>query len=137
MDYNGTVDSANPAVSVHLLDKARIQNNLRVLSAWPLLKNEKKWWQSREDKIQYLLSCRNDQFRISAHSWNIEQSPETDITVRIIAEAEIPSPSSGQAHRCAPAVAKAMAGRLDDKCNHGKKLPRLAGTNSMRRNFPP
>jgi hypothetical protein len=65
MDYNGTVESADPTVTVCLLDKSRIESNLDLLRAWPLLKNDKKRWRSREEKIQYWLTCRNDLFDIS------------------------------------------------------------------------
>jgi hypothetical protein len=82
MDYNGTVDTAIPTVTVRLLEKNRIEQNLHVLRAWPLLKNERKWWNSREEKLQYWLSCRNDRMSMQPTSWQIENSFDIELEVR-------------------------------------------------------
>ncbi|MBI3986216.1 MAG: hypothetical protein HY343_04825 [Lentisphaerae bacterium] len=75
MDYNGNVDTANPIVTVHLLDLDRIRTNLALLRAWPLLKNEKKRWPSREARLQDILSSRNDLFCSQTMSLNLELNP--------------------------------------------------------------
>ncbi len=82
MDYNGTVETALPTVTVQLLDKGRIEQNLDLLRAWPLLKNEQKWWGSREEKLQCLLSCRNDKVSIPATSWQVDKASQIEVTVQ-------------------------------------------------------
>jgi hypothetical protein len=82
MDYNGTVETAVPTVTVQLLEKSRIEQHLHLLRAWPLLKNERKCWKSREEKLQYWLSCRNDQVYMHPTSWQIESTFEIEVEIR-------------------------------------------------------
>jgi hypothetical protein len=82
MDHNGTIETAIPPVTMKLLKKDRIEQNLPLLRAWPLLKNEKMWWRSREEKLQYWLSCRNDQVYMRPIKWQIEKNSDIEVEVR-------------------------------------------------------
>jgi hypothetical protein len=82
MDYNGTVDSAIPTIIVQLLEKSRIRHNLHILRALPLLKNERQWWSSREEKLQYCLSYRNDQLAMEPTLWEIENRSDIEVEIR-------------------------------------------------------
>ena len=75
MDYNGDLNTANPVVSVHLFDLDSFRAHLDIARAWPLLKNERKRWSSREARIQDILSCRNDLFSAQTMSLNLEDNP--------------------------------------------------------------
>ena len=75
MDYNGDLDTANPIVTVHLPDLPPSQSDLDALRAWPLLKNERKRWTTREDMIQECLTCRNYLFTARTMSLNLEENP--------------------------------------------------------------
>ena len=75
MDYNGDLDTANPIVTVHLLDLDAIRTHLALLRAWPLFKNEKKRWPSREARLQDILSSRNELFCAQTMSLNLELNP--------------------------------------------------------------
>jgi hypothetical protein len=62
MDFNGTLESAPQDVTLFLCDVAAIRSNRRVLMAWPLLTHERELWTSRQQKIDYFLSCANERY---------------------------------------------------------------------------
>lgn len=63
MDYDGSMASADPVVGVELFDPTWLQQHKEVAIAAPLRPNEAKHWRSAAARYQYLLSCRNRQFR--------------------------------------------------------------------------
>ena len=75
MDYNGDLDTANPIVTVHLVDLDNVRANLQLVLAWPLLKNERRRWASREALIHDTLASRNDLFTAQTMSLNLELNP--------------------------------------------------------------
>lgn len=66
MDYDGTIESADQHVRLQLLDPAAFRRNIAALRALPLLPHEREQWRSREEQIEYVLSCRNAEFEYSA-----------------------------------------------------------------------
>jgi hypothetical protein len=62
MDYNGTLDQAVDVVRLRLFDPAPTREHYDELLAWPLFTHERSRWKSRQDFLDDLLSCRNDQF---------------------------------------------------------------------------
>lgn len=64
MDYNGTIESANSIVEISLFDPTWMIDNKFNSLAWPLLKNEKLQWNSRDEKYKYMTSSNNLNFYI-------------------------------------------------------------------------
>jgi hypothetical protein len=62
MDYNGSLDAASPVVLFELFDDERMEANREELLAWPLLRNEKKKWKSRNEVFDYMSSSSNRSF---------------------------------------------------------------------------
>ena len=62
MDYDGSIASASPVVSITLFDPSVLVASLDLVKAWPLLPHERTKWRSREEVIKYLLSSRNPKF---------------------------------------------------------------------------
>ncbi len=62
MDYNGSIEAADQRVVLALYDVARARRRHKVMMAWPLLANERRRWTSRQERVDYLLSCRNENF---------------------------------------------------------------------------
>lgn len=65
MDYNGTIETADERVTLALFDPANMAKNRANLAAWPLLRHERSQWRSREGRLEYFLSTRNDLFVFS------------------------------------------------------------------------
>jgi hypothetical protein len=63
MDHSGTLDEARQDVTFVLFDPKRLRENIVLASASPLLPYEKTVWASRAQRIDYLLSCRNELYR--------------------------------------------------------------------------
>jgi hypothetical protein len=76
MDYSGTLESANDIVMLRLFDSTGIREHYDELLAWPLLPHEETRWPSRQQFLDYLLSCRNDQFTFSGITIRL---PETSL----------------------------------------------------------
>ena len=66
MDYDGTIESADQHVRLHLLDLAALRKNIAALRALPLLPHERTRWRSRDEQIEYALCCRNAEFEYVA-----------------------------------------------------------------------
>ena len=82
MDHNGTPESASPIVDLQLFDRSRFVASRELLLAWPLLKNERSRWRSREEWFDYYASCRNDQFTGPKVQVDLEKTPEFVFVVR-------------------------------------------------------
>ena len=81
MDYNGSIETANPEVEVSLFDPTWMKQNKKLAMAWPLLKNEKSKWYSREEQYSYMVSCINLKFKLKAVMFNIEESNHIVVNV--------------------------------------------------------
>jgi hypothetical protein len=82
MDYNGSIQTANPSIEVSLFDPTWMLNNKKLYMAWPLLKNEKPNWNSREEKYNYMVSCTNLEFKMKPFIIDIEKSTTIFIDVK-------------------------------------------------------
>lgn len=65
MDYNGTIETADQRVTLTLFDRVKMAKNKANIAVWPLLRHERAQWRSRDDKLEYFLSARNDEFVVS------------------------------------------------------------------------
>ena len=74
MDYDGSVETARPDVEVSLFDPTWLLNNKHLAMAWPLLKNERPKWNSREEQYDYMISCTNLKYQLKPFMFNIEES---------------------------------------------------------------
>jgi hypothetical protein len=79
MDYNGTVEDANPMVEARLYDPTWALRNEHLAMAWPLLTHERTKWKSRREAYEYLTSCRNLHFDVTPVEMNIERRPTIDL----------------------------------------------------------
>jgi hypothetical protein len=82
MDYNGSIQLANPEVEVSLFDPTWMKENKKLSLAWPLLKNEKPIWKSREEKYNYMISCTNPKYKMKTFMSNIEDSNQIVVTIK-------------------------------------------------------
>ena len=71
MDFNGTLETASQEVVFYLFDVETLQANLSMALAWPLLAYEKSVWTSRQEKVDYFLSCRNQQYNFDASAQTV------------------------------------------------------------------
>ncbi len=76
MDYNGTLDDAVDVVTLRLFDPASVRERYTNLLAWPLFTHERTHWQSRQQFLDHLLTCRNEQFTFAGISVRF---PETTL----------------------------------------------------------
>ena len=83
MDYDGSIETAKPEVEVSLFDPAWMIENKKLALAWPLLKNEKPKWKSRQEKYNYMISCRNPKFRMKQFLFNIEKLNCISVNIEI------------------------------------------------------
>ena len=74
MDYNGALDDAVDVVTLRLFDPAPVREHYAELLAWPLLTHERDRWDSRQQFLDYLLSCRNEQFAFAGISMRLPES---------------------------------------------------------------
>ena len=81
MDYNGNLEVASQTVVLFLFDVGALKKNLANSLAWPLLPHEKTMWSSRQEKVDYLLSCRNEQYRFSESSFVVSAEGELSVEV--------------------------------------------------------
>jgi len=81
MDYNGTVETAGDVFGVELYDPRQMEKQKETLSHWPLLKHERKLWKSRQEFIEYFLSCRNREFYFFEQSARIPTDGVIHLTV--------------------------------------------------------
>ena len=76
MDYNGTLETADPVVEVSLWDSTWYRENKEYHCAWDLLTNEEKKWKSRKEEFEYMMSSRNDEFDAETIRVNLDK-PQT------------------------------------------------------------
>jgi hypothetical protein len=76
MDYNGSLEDANELVTIHLWDPAPLRQGYDKLLAWPLFSYEETRWKSRREWLDYMASCRNDEFSFGGISISL---PETTL----------------------------------------------------------
>jgi hypothetical protein len=81
MDYNGSVESAGDLVGIKLFDPRPMTKHRVELSSWPLLKHERTVWRSRQERIEYFLSCRNRDFYFFEQSARIPADGIIRLTV--------------------------------------------------------
>ena len=81
MDYNGTVETAGDLVGIELFDPRQMEKESGQLSHWPLLKHERTVWKSRQEMIDYFLSCRNGEFYFFEQSARIPSEGAIRLTV--------------------------------------------------------
>ncbi len=82
MDYDGSAETANPEVEVSLFDPTWMMGNKKLAMAWPLLKNEKPKWNSREEQYSYMVSCKNPKFKMKPLMFNIEKSNRISVNIK-------------------------------------------------------
>ena len=73
MDYSGTIEEASQQVQMQLFDVAGLRDRVNLALAWPLLRHESRIWTSRQEKVDYLLSCRNNEFLFPPSTIEIPQ----------------------------------------------------------------
>ena len=71
MDYDGSIEMASDAVNLELYAPQLMAKAREQISLWPLSKNEKTIWNSRQEMIDYFLSCRNQEFYFLAETVRI------------------------------------------------------------------
>jgi hypothetical protein len=77
MDYNGSIEEANDIVTIRLFDPAPpLREGYQQLLSWPLFSHESTRWQSRREWLDYMASCRNDQFTFGGIATRL---PETTL----------------------------------------------------------
>jgi len=74
MDYNGTLENAVDIATIRLFDPAPTREHYSSLLAWPLFTHESTRWQSRQQVLDYLISCRNEQFTFGGISVRFPES---------------------------------------------------------------
>lgn len=62
MDYNGTVETAGDSVGIKLFDPQLLLKQRDNILRWPLSKHERTVWESRQEKVDYFVSCHNPEF---------------------------------------------------------------------------
>jgi hypothetical protein len=82
MDHSGGLEDASQRVEFFLFDTEVMRRNLSVVSKWPLLPYESTVWNSRQEAVDYYLSCRNAQFRLGETSLVIPRDGEVSLQVR-------------------------------------------------------
>jgi len=68
MDYNGSIQDAKEFVTIGLWDPAPLRESYEDLLTWPLFTHARTRWQSRRDQLDYMASCRNDEFIFDGNS---------------------------------------------------------------------
>ncbi len=76
MDYNGSIEEANDNVTIKLFDPAPLRQGYEQLLSWPLFPHQSTCWQSHREWLDYMASCRNDQFTFGGIATRL---PETTL----------------------------------------------------------
>jgi len=87
MDYNGLIEDANELVTIRLWDPTPLREGYGELLAWPLFTHQRTRWQSRRDYLDYMASCRNDEFTFDGISVRL---PETSLLYLSLGRAVAP-----------------------------------------------
>lgn len=81
MDYNGAIETAHERTTLALFDPAKMAQNRASLAVWPLLRHERSQWPSREARLEYLLSTRNDLFVLSPQKIELPTDGPISVTI--------------------------------------------------------
>ena len=74
MDYNGTIESAEPIVEVFLFDPSWSINNKQLALAYPLFKHEATKWKTRKEEYNNRITCRNLEYSASPLEIDLEST---------------------------------------------------------------
>ena len=74
MDYNGTIESAEPIVEISLFDPTWSINNEKLALAYPLFKHEATKWKTRKEEYNNRINCRNLEFSANPLEIDIENT---------------------------------------------------------------
>jgi hypothetical protein len=81
MDYNGTIEIAEPIVEVSLFDPTWSINNKKLALAWPLFKYEATKWKTREEEYNNRITCSNREFSANPLGIDIENTDPIELKV--------------------------------------------------------
>jgi hypothetical protein len=82
MDYNGSIEGANDIVTIRLFDPAPLREEYEQLLSWPLFAHESTRWHSRREWLDYMASCRNDQFTFGAIATRLPETRRLYVSLR-------------------------------------------------------
>ena len=82
MDYNGSIEEANDIVTIRLFDPAPLREGYEQLLSWPLLAHESTRWHSRREWLDYMASCRNDEFTFEGISVRLPETTRLYVSLR-------------------------------------------------------
>jgi hypothetical protein len=82
MDYNGTIETANPIVEISLLEIELFRKSLSIIRTLGLSSYDKKLWNNIDEKIDYFLSSDNDKFLLEPIHVDFEKS--TQILIELL-----------------------------------------------------
>jgi hypothetical protein len=82
MDYNGSIEDANELVTIRLWDPAPLREGYDELLAWPLFTHQRTRWLSRRDYLDYMASCRNDEFTFDGISVRLSETKLLYVSLR-------------------------------------------------------
>ena len=80
MDYNGTIEKAISIVEISLYDPTPSLKNKSLV--WPLLKNEKNKWNTREEEYNYRTSCSNLEFELNPILVDLEKTSYIELNIK-------------------------------------------------------
>jgi hypothetical protein len=83
MDHSGTIEEASQHVQVTLFDVAALRGRTAQALAWPLLRHESTAWTSRREKVDYLLSCRNERFTFTPRMMELPQDMDEVLELEV------------------------------------------------------
>jgi hypothetical protein len=81
MDYNGSVEVASDVVTLQLYDTRLMIKGRKQSLRWPLSKYERTVWKSRQEYVDYFLSCRNLEFEFEKQTVRIPADGAIHLTV--------------------------------------------------------
>jgi hypothetical protein len=81
MDYNGSIESAEPMVEVFLFDPTWSINNKKLALAYPLFKHEATKWKTRKEEYHNRITCRNLEFFASPLEIDLENTNPIELKV--------------------------------------------------------
>lgn len=84
MDHSGTIEEASQYVQVTLFDVAALRSRTAQTLGWPLLQHESTVWASRQEKVDYLLSCRNEGFVFAPCAMEIPRDGDNVLKLEVL-----------------------------------------------------
>jgi hypothetical protein len=82
MECHASLELARDVVGIELFDPQPMMERREMLLSYPQGEHERTVWRSREDFIDYYLSCRNREFYLFEHSACIPQDGLIRLTVQ-------------------------------------------------------